>query len=126
LTWIKATFSELREKQFQGDKEVDRTEMNVCMVTNQDLTPEKEVSFPLNRHFNVFVLPGMLLVVLAVIYATTDTVRSAAVEILLQLASQKVAGIARGVESTAPDAWRKLLSNSPLRRLGPAEIASAC
>ena len=56
----------------------------------------REAPFPLRRYFNLFVLPGMLLVVFAIIYATTQTVRLAAVEILLQLASQKVTGIARG------------------------------
>jgi hypothetical protein len=39
-----------------SDGEFSRASFDdVCMVTNQDLTPEKEVSFPLKRYFNVFV-----------------------------------------------------------------------
>lgn len=84
-----------------------------------------EEPFPLRRYFSMFVLPGMLIVIFAIIYATTHTVRSATVEILLQLASQKVAGIAKGVETTAPDAWRKLLSNSPLSAADLADLSKA-
>lgn len=76
-----------------------------------DPDTQKEMPFPLKRYFNMFILPGMLLVVMAIIYATMATVQSATVEILLQMASQRVTAIARGVESAAPNAWRRLLSN---------------
>jgi hypothetical protein len=94
----------------------------VQIMTIQVSDSQREAPFPLRRYFNFFVLPGMLLVVLAIIFATTEAVRSAAVEIILQQASQRVASIAKGVETTAPDAWHKLLSKSPLTALNQADL----
>jgi adenylate cyclase len=86
---------------------------------------DREAPFPLKRYFYLGVLPGLLLLIAAVVYATTQTVRSAAIEVLLQLASHKVDGIAKGVESAAPNAWHKLLSNGPLTAADLADLAKA-
>jgi hypothetical protein len=40
---------------------------------------DREGPFPLNRYFYLRVLPGLLLLIAAVVYATTQTVRSAAI-----------------------------------------------
>jgi adenylate cyclase len=87
----------------------------------QSGVPGTEAPFPLWRYFYLGVLPGLLLVIVAVIYATTQTVRSATVEVLLQLASHKMEGIAKGVETTVPEAWRKLLSGASL---DPGDLAA--
>ena len=72
-------------------------------------TTKAEAPFPLRRVFYLGVLPGLLLVIAAVVLATAQTVRSATTEILLQLASDKVDGIAKGIAAAAPEVWRKLL-----------------
>jgi len=77
----------------------------------------KEAPFPLRRYFYLFVLPGLLVVISTVILATTETVRSSTVEILLQIASRRVEGIAKGLESVAPAAWHKLLPINRSRHL---------
>jgi class 3 adenylate cyclase len=84
-----------------------------------------QAPFPLRRYFYLGVLPGLLLLIAGVVYATTLAVRSATIEVLLQLASHKVDGIAKGVESSAPDAWRKLISNEPLADADLAALATA-
>ncbi len=73
-----------------------------------------ERPFPLQRYFYFGALPGLLLLIAAVVYATTETVRSAATEVMLQLATRKVEGVARGVETLAPAAWHKLLAGETL------------
>ncbi len=79
-----------------------------------------EAPFPLRRIFVGAVLPGLLLLIGAVVLATAQTVRSATTEVLLQLASAKVDGIAKGIAATAPAAWRQVLAGKPL---SPAELA---
>lgn len=94
-------------------------------MTGQDIHSREEAPFPLKRYFNIFVLPGMMLIGLTMIYTTVQTVRLATVEILLQQASQKVASIASGVEAVAPDAWQKLLSSEPLTATELADLSKA-
>ena len=84
------------------------------------LATKAEAPFPLRRAFYLGVLPGLLLIIAAVVLATAQTVRSATTEILLQLASGKVDDIAKGIAATAPGAWRKLLAGGPL---SSAELA---
>ena len=59
-----------------------RRDTRLCgvAVTNLHSTPQEEMPFPLKRYFNMFILPGMLVVVLAIIYATMATVQSATVD----------------------------------------------
>jgi len=92
------------------------------MLMNQAIAASKEAPFPLRRYFYLFVLPGLLLVISTVIFATTETVRSSTVEILLQLASRRVEGLAKGLESVAPVAWHKLTSNEPLTELDLVDL----
>lgn len=73
-----------------------------------------ETSFPLRRVFLAGVLPGLLLFIGTVIFATAQTVRSATTEVLLQLASAKVDAIAREIAATAPTAWDELQAGRPL------------
>lgn len=84
-----------------------------------------EAPFPLKRAFYLGVLPGLLLTIAAVVLATAQTVRSATTEILLQLASDKVDGIAKGVAAAAPEVWRKLLGDGPLSSAELAQLARA-
>lgn len=84
-----------------------------------------ERPFPLQRYFYFGVLPGLLLLIAAVVYATTETVRSAATEVMLQLATRKVEGVARGVETFAPSAWHKLLAGETLNRADLDDLAKA-
>ena len=84
-----------------------------------------ERPFPLKRYFYFGALPGLLLLIAAVVYATTETVRSAATEVMLQLATRKVEGLARGVETLAPAAWHKLLAGETLTSTDLADLAKA-
>jgi class 3 adenylate cyclase len=84
-----------------------------------------EAPFPLRRIFVGAVLPGLLLLIGAVVLATAQTVRSATTEVLLQLASAKVDGIAKGIAATAPAAWRQVLAGKPLLPAELAEIVKA-
>ena len=84
-----------------------------------------ERPFPLKRYFYLGALPGLLLLIAAVVYATTETVRSAATEVMLQLATRKVEGLARGVETLAPAAWHKLLAGETLNRADLDDLAKA-
>lgn len=59
------------------------------------------------------------------VLATAQTVRSATTEILLQLASDKVDGIAKGVAAAAPEVWRKLLGGGTLSSAELAQLARA-
>ncbi|CAN5175519.1 hypothetical protein BH10PSE7_BH10PSE7_11350 [soil metagenome] len=93
--------------------------------TKQSSDGQNEAPFPLRRYFYLGVLPGLLLVIAAVVYATTQTVRSSTVETLLQLATQKVDGIAKGIESEAPSAWRKLQSKQPLTAADLSDLTRA-
>jgi hypothetical protein len=90
-----------------------------------NLKVDKHASFPLARYFYLGVLPALLLVVATTIYATTETARLSTIEVLLQLASRRVDGIATGVQAAAPDAWHKLLSNTPLIDTDRASLAEA-
>jgi adenylate cyclase len=86
----------------------------VMIMTKEVSNSSSEAPFPLKRYFFVGVLPGLLLVLASVVYATTQVVRSSTIEILLQLASHKVDGIAKEIELKAPNAWQRLLSGRPL------------
>lgn len=81
--------------------------------------------FPLRRYFYFAILPGLLLLIGAVVYATTAAVRSGATEVMLQLATTKVEGIARGIETAAPVPWRKLLAGNALSDQDLAELGQA-
>lgn len=94
-------------------------------MTDQELRSAELAPFPLKRYFRRVVLPAMLLIGLATIYATSQAVRLATVEILLQQASQKVTGIASGVELANPVAWRKVLSNDQLTATEFADLRKA-
>jgi adenylate cyclase len=67
----------------------------------------------------------MFLGIAAVIYATSQTVRSATVEVLLQLATQNVEEVSKGIEAAAPNAWHKLLANEPLATTDLEELTKA-
>jgi class 3 adenylate cyclase len=94
-------------------------------LDKQGRTLDADAPFPLRRYFLFGVLPGLLLLIGAVISATTQTVRLATIEVLLQLTTTTVAGIAERVDATAPDAWRKLLANEPLLASDLADLAKA-
>jgi class 3 adenylate cyclase len=86
---------------------------------------DAESPFPLRRAFLAGVLPGLLLLIGTVVFATAQTVRSATTEVLLQLASAKVDGIAKGIAAAAPTAWQEVLSGRPLSPAGLAEVRKA-
>ena len=86
---------------------------------------DKHAPFPLARYFYLGVLPALLLVIATTVYATTETARLSTIEVLLQLASRRVDGMAMGVQASAPDAWHKLLSNQALTITDLASLAEA-
>ena len=86
---------------------------------------DKHAPFPLARYFYLGVLPPLLLVIATTVYATTETARLSTIEVLLQLASRRVDGMAMGVQASAPDAWHKLLSNKALTITDLASLAEA-
>src|SRR6188768_51375 len=88
------------------------------------LETKTEAPFPLRRVFYLGVLPGLLVLIAAVVLATAQTVRSATTEILLQLASDKVDAIAKGMAAGAPGAWHNLLAGGPLSAADLAELAN--
>ena len=86
---------------------------------------DKHAPFPLAWYFYLGVLPALLLVIATTVYATTETARLSTIEVLLQLASRRVDGMAMGVQASAPDAWHKLLSNKALTITDLASLAEA-
>src|SRR5262245_58802397 len=80
---------------------------------------DPELPFPLRRMFLAGVLPVLLLLIGAVVLATAQSVRSATTEVLLQLASAKVDGLAKEIMTAAPGAWQTVLAGKPL---APAEL----
>jgi class 3 adenylate cyclase len=81
--------------------------------------------FPLRSYFYLGVLPGLLVLIVAVVLATAQAVRSATIEILLQLATHKADGLAKGIDSAAPGAWHRLLANESLTAADLADLAKA-
>ena len=80
--------------------------------------PERDAQgdapFPLRRYFYGLVLPGLLLLIAAVVLATTQTVRHATIEVLLQIATNRAAGVAKGVSEKAGPAWENLIGDVSL------------
>ncbi len=84
-----------------------------------------DAPFPLRRYFYGLVLPGLLLMMAAVVFATTQTVRSSTIEVLLQIATERAAGVAQGVREKAGDAWERLIADQGLNEADMAELAEA-
>jgi hypothetical protein len=86
---------------------------------------DPEQPFRLRRMLLVGVLPGLLLLIAAVVLATAQTVGSATTELLLQLASVKVEGLAKEIMASAPAAWRTALVGKAPTADDLAEISKA-
>ncbi len=81
--------------------------------------------FPLKRSFYLGVLPALILFMVGLVFSTLHAVRSATMEVYLQLATRQAEGIAEGVAMAAPDAWRRMLSGVPLYDTDMARLADA-
>ena len=84
-----------------------------------------DAPFPLRRYFYGVVLPGLLLLIAAVVLATTQTVRSSTIEVLLQIATERAAGVAEGVSEKAGDAWHRLITDQGLNEDELAHLTEA-
>ena len=84
-----------------------------------------DTPFPLRRYFYGVVLPGLLLLIAAVVLATTQTVRSSTIEVLLQIATERAAGVAQGVSEKAGDAWHRLIADQGLNEDEFARLTDA-
>jgi len=70
--------------------------------------------FPLKRRFFSFVVPGLVIFVIALIMTTFSASRGALEEIYLEQGERRAEGIAAGVARTEPNAWEHLLAGARL------------
>lgn len=95
------------------------------MPAPDDASQPLGAPYPLKRRFRHRVLPVLLLFIAALVLSAGYAAREVVEGIYLQLATRNAAGIAAGVESRAPAAWRRMLVGPPLDAAGRAELTDA-